>query len=106
MARVRFGEESKVYVSKTLIKTKLRIKKVHFVCRQRESYDKQAVGIWWRPSTGVGVQGKPNRVLKYFMFGISFFNLRLWLDFTWLGKSKTDPKLKIKPDGVYGLDID
>ncbi|MEI6243029.1 MAG: hypothetical protein WCP39_06465 [Chlamydiota bacterium] len=91
-------KESKVYLLKTWTVPKItNLIKITFVCRQRMFYNKRELGIWWKKSYGIGISGKPNRQLKYFMIGVSLIGLKMWFDFTWLGKSKKEhQKIEIK----------
>lgn len=90
-------KESKIYTCKQLKIRIFNIIKVIFVCSQKKFYHKNTIGIWYRKSYGLGLVGKPNKQIKYFMIGISLFNINIWLDFHYIGNSinKKQP-LKIK----------
>lgn len=78
--------ESKVYICRGVYFPKgWKLRKVTFVFRQKESYDKNAIGIWWKGLKGTGIIGKPKHQFKFFMIGISLFNLRAWIDFKYIG---------------------
>ena len=97
--------EDKIYMSKTLMKSKRRLKKINFVCRNKKFYQHQALGFWWKKNEGVGIIGKPNRVLKYFMFGMNLVNVTLWVEFTWLGNTKKEPKIKFKDENKTTFEV-
>lgn len=98
MARLKEGI---VHVSNTILKrNKGRIRKVHFVFKGKDSYKKTGIGIWWSTNKGVGIIGKPDRQLKYFMFGMTLFNKLTWLEFTWLGKADGPQRIKMKESGI------
>ena len=89
--------ESRIYSIKRIEFGKTtNLRKITFVCREKESYDKSGIGIWWKKSCGLGIIDEPNKRLKYFMFGITLFNIKIWLDFKWVGKAKKRQPLEIK----------
>lgn len=90
-------EESKVYTIKHINTGRLtNLRKITFVCRQKEFYDKNGIGIWWKQSYGVGIINQPNKQLKYFMIGITLIGIHCWLDFEWIGKCKERQPIEIK----------
>jgi hypothetical protein len=90
-------KESKVFVCKGMNVSKVTpLRRILFVFRQKEWYDKNAIALWWKKSIGTGIIGKPNHRFKFFMIGVSLFNLRLWVDFKWIGKCKNEQRLKLK----------
>ena len=89
--------ESKVYICKSFNLAKhTPLRKILFVFRQKEHYEKNTIGLWWWKSIGTGVIGKPNCESKFFMIGISLFNLRTWLNFKWIGKRTGKQHLFLK----------
>ena len=90
-------KESKVYTIKNVGTGKLtNLRKITFVCRQNEFYQKNSIALWWKKSYGVGIIGKPNKQLKYFMIGISLFGILCWLDFKWVGNCKKRQPIEVK----------
>ena len=82
-------KESKVFTIKSVVTGKLtNLRKITFVCRQKEFYQKNSIALWLKTSYGVGIIGKPNKQLKYFMIGVSLFGILCWLDFKWVGNCK------------------
>lgn len=72
-------EESKVYLLKDFNLGKAtKLRRATVVCREREWYDKQSIGIWWKWRLGVGVMKQAYKQFKYFMFGISFINVKIY----------------------------
>ena len=89
--------DSKVFTIKRVGTGKLtNLRSITFVCREKEFYQKNSIALWWKKSYGVGIIGKPNKQLKYFMIGISLFNILCWLDFKWIGNSKKRQSIYVK----------
>lgn len=87
-------KKSKVFTIKKVGTVKLtNSRKITFVCRQKEFYQKNSIALWWEKSYGVRIIDNPNKQLKYFMIGISLFGILCWLDFKWVGNCKTDNTL-------------
>ena len=76
-------------------------RRITFVCREREFYQKDGFGFWCKRSYGLGIIGKPTKQLKYFMFGFTFFDIQIWLDFKWVGNRKDKEVLEIKEDTEF-----
>lgn len=92
-------KESKIFTIKRIGTGKLTsLRKITFVCRQKEFYQKNSIAIWWQKSYGVGIIGKPNKQLKYFMIGISLFEILCWLDFKWVGNCKKRQRIEVNDD--------
>ena len=90
-------KESKVFTIKSVGTGNLtNLRKITFVCRQKEFYQKNSIALWWKKSYGVGIIGKPNKQLKYFMIGISLFGILCWLDFKWVGNCKKRQPIEVK----------
>ena len=90
-------KKSKLYAIRTInLGALTNLRKITFVCRQKEFYHKNTIGIWWKKSYGLGIIGEPNKQLKYFMFGVSFIGVLLWADFKWVGRCEKEQKLKMK----------
>lgn len=95
-------KESKVFTIKSVGTGKLtNLRKITFVCRQKEFYQKNSIALWWKKSYGVGIIGKPNKQLKYFMIGMSLFGILCWLDFKWVGNCKKRQPLEGKDGSNY-----
>ncbi len=94
--------ERRVFVCKDLDTGKIgNLRRITFVCREREFYQKDGFGFWWKRSYGLGIIGKPTKQLKYFMFGFTFFDIQIWLDFKWVGNRKDKQVLEIKEDTEF-----
>jgi len=86
-------KKSEVFTIKSIKTGKItRLRNITFVCRQKEFYQKNSIALWWKKTYGVGIIGKSNKQLKYFMIGISLFEILCWLTFKWVGNCK-----KIQP---------
>jgi hypothetical protein len=83
--------EDKIYLIRHFEFKFLNLREITLVVRKKKGYDHPGIGIWWKKRKGVGIVGKPFKVLKYLMIGFDFVNLKLWFDFKWIGK---DPKEK------------
>jgi hypothetical protein len=69
-------KESKIYTIQHIVFPKnLLLRKITFVCRQKEWYKKQSIAVWWSLSYGLALADKPNKQLKFFMLGFSLFNI-------------------------------
>lgn len=80
-------KESKLYLFKGINLGKATpLRRMIFVCREKESYDKNGIGIWWKKYMGLGISGKPDKGFKYLMVGLTLINLKVWVDITWVGK--------------------
>jgi len=92
--------KNSIYLSKTLFfGTSTIFRKASIIIREKQSYQKNGLGIWWKRDEGTGIIGKPNRVLRHFMFGTYIFNKVAWFNFSYLGYTKIDIRLKLKDQG-------
>ncbi len=90
-------KESRVFgMKKIMLGKRTRFRYILMVCREKEFYQKQTIGIWWKLSKGLGLIENPKKQIKYFMFGISFFHILAWVDVKWIGKADKSYKLLIK----------
>lgn len=96
--------KSRLFFLKTFY-PKFLFKKISLVCREKESYDPSIIGIWWRPSIGVGVMGKPKHEFKYLMVGLKFIHITMWIEFGWIGKSKIQQSLLMKDHDIIISDL-
>lgn len=93
-------KESKSYFSKELLLGTLTpLRKIIFVGREKKFYQKNGLGIWWKLNTGIGIHGKPGRILRHFMFGANIFNKVCWIEISYLGYTKEDSKLAMYDQG-------
>ena len=98
--------ESRIFALKKLnFGTITNLRKMTFVCREKEFYEKDGFGFWWRRSYGLGIIGKPTKQLKYFMFGFTFFDIQLWLDIKWVGSRKPDTKIELEEDKQLNINF-
>lgn len=87
--------ESRLFFLRTFKPIAL-FKSLTLVCREKQSYDKNSLSIWWKKSIGVGVMGKPNHEFKYFMLGVSIIHIKMWIEVCWIGKSDSPQPLQMK----------
>jgi hypothetical protein len=67
------------------------LRKITFVIREKQWYDPTGIGVWWKKRLGVGIAGEPGKGFKYLMVGLDILNIKVWLDFTWIGKMDPQP---------------
>jgi hypothetical protein len=94
-------KKSKIYCFK---KRNIKIgnfRQIIFVFREIEWYRQSAIGIWWKYSTGIGIIGKPGKVIKYKMIGLNLGKHTTWIEFKWIGKTKngSTPEIQMKDEG-------
>ncbi len=97
--------EDVIYLCKDVKVKILNIRNLLFVFRKRKYPQKQGIGIWWKKSIGVGIIGKPYKVLKYLMIGFNFINLTGWITFTWIGKSDEEKQPIQLREGSHKIEI-
>lgn len=87
-------KDSKVYILKDFNLGKFtRLRSITFVCREKQFYHHNNIGIWWSLSHGGIVISKgKNLEFRFFMIGIKFINIICWLEFKYLVKSKNKQK--------------
>jgi hypothetical protein len=76
--------ESKIFVFKRIkITGQISLREIIFVCREKEHYQSDGFGFWWQKQYGLRIKNS-NKQIKYFMFGFTFFDIKIWLDFKWI----------------------
>lgn len=82
----------------------LNLRRIEFYIKKLDDYQYTSVSIWWNKSLGIGVKGKPNKIHKYLMVGITIFRFTSWFLFTWVGKTKIKSEL-FAEDGKETISI-
>ncbi len=94
--------ESKLYFFKEFKLNSKKFKKINFVCRQRDFYNKRTIGIWWKKNLGIlkiGKDNEPAKQFKYFMFGFSFVDIKCWFEISYIGKRESESKNQLATKG-------
>ena len=70
------------------------LKSLEIVLKKTEWWNsKKSFAIWWKKMKGVNVKNKKNKQFKYFILGLDLYNLKFWINITYLGN-------KIKENGI------
>lgn len=87
----------KVYFNKGVNLPKITLlRRVSFTVCSKGSWDRHSLAVWVRPTIGVGIIEKPNKIFKYLMVGVDLFSLKVFVEFTYVGSSKKDVRLKLE----------
>lgn len=82
-------------MKKIMLGKRTRFRYILMVCREKEFYEKNRLGIWWKLNRGLGLVSNPKKEEKYFMLGVNIVHINMWIDVKWIGNRK--------PNEKYGL---
>ncbi len=89
--------KGKVYFNKGVNLPKITpLRRVSFSVCGKGYADRYSLGVWVRPTIGVGIIGKPFKVFMYLMIGVDLIYFKAFVDFKYIGSSKHDMKIKLK----------
>ena len=99
----RKSMESDIYTSGGVIFKKSRfIKRISYVCRDKEWYNHPSISIWWQSSKGLGIKGK-KKALRYFQIGIQLVGIKVWIDITYIGNRESTKGLCIPEENLPSM---
>lgn len=78
--------------------TRTIFRKLRFSIKNKRPYNKYALGVEWLLNNGVGIKGKPNRILRHFTITLKLYNKIAWMELSWLGYTKDTPRLQMNDD--------
>ena len=86
------NKEEKIYFLKNIpLGKKTIFRDLEIVLRKTDWWSsRKSFAIWWRGMKGVGIIGKKDKQFKYFMVGLDIYDLKFWVNITYIGNKKKD----------------